>query len=281
MQKWWSQTTSFAKPAVIRKPSSTQAWPERHSTQQLESVKQLVDTLLHSNFDTARLDTIRNKQILRQTSEHLNPGATTQEMASSSQNSDRTHAPTKKKIYTEATSTTNCFVGPPRTHHNMTYTKPVPPPKSGFGQLTATLANTVRRILVPDWAAATTSSLRNFLGFSEKVAKYPTRYRVAIYGIPLRDVQEESYWSYWQHNSNSIISDWNEYNPLSRSVIQHHAATRFLLPRDVSHTFIKTKGTVSYLVSFDNVNHADRLIQEGAFIHGKHCKATLYIRNLK
>jgi hypothetical protein len=171
MQQWCSQITFLANPAVIRKPSPAQALLEQLSAQ-LESVVRTVNKLSRSNLYIANLDTKYIKQILRKIFEHLNPEATTQKSASSSQNSERTHAPTKNA---EATSTT----------------KPVPPRRSVFGQLTVTLANTVQRILAPDRAAATISSLRNFLGFSEKVAQNTTPWhRVVIQNISLRDVQE-------------------------------------------------------------------------------------------
>ena len=149
--------------------------------------------------------------------------------------------------------------------------------------LTVTPAISAQHILVSDWAAATISSLRDSLGFSEKVAQsakiYPADpwHRVVIHNVPLRDVQKGPKGSWWEQNTASMMADWHEDNPLSHSMAVHcRNATKFLIPTNVSENVLKAKGSISMCIAFDNIKHARRLIQEGAFIHGSHCRVSPY-----
>ena len=129
----------------------------------------------------------------------------------------------------------------------------------------------------------TISCLQDSLGFSEEVAQttriYPADpwHRVVIHNIPLRDVQEGPKGSWWKQNSDSIVADWHEYNPISRSVPNHCArGMRWLVSNRISNDELRSKGHLSVCVAFDNARQACRLTQIGAFIHGSHCRASLY-----
>ena len=302
-------------------------------TTQLETVLRTVDTLLHNHSDTAHLDTSRAKQVLRHLNDRLNPGAANHEPATPSQHTDRTHAPTQKKTYAEATvtPTTKRPAGAPRTHHHKTGTKPVSPKSTDFGRLivdfgrnavnqlppakikdelndllttlkhptvrvagaqfsrmgnlvlTITPASSTKHILASDLTAAIISHLRGPLGLSEKAVKatriYPADawHRLVVHNIPLRDFQQGPEWSWWDQNNKSIVSDWKEYNPLVRSAaLQCSKALRFLVPDNFTEESLKQKGTVSMCIAFDNVKYAHKLIREGAFLHGTHCRVSSY-----
>jgi hypothetical protein len=277
------------------------------------------------------LDISRTKQILGQLSERLNSGAATHDLASKSQNSERTHAPTQKKTYAEASSaaTTKRPAGPPGSPHKKTGTKPGTSRHTDFGQvivdfagpakqipsdkiknalndlfaktdarvtgaqfshtgnlvLTVTPSTSAKLVLSTNWAAATIARLQEPLGLSKREALnsriYPADpwHRVVVHNIPLIDAQEgpNGPWSWWHQNGVSILRDWKEYNPLSRSVApQYGKAFRFLVPKRVLEVSLKTKGTVSWCLAFDNAKHAQRLTQEGAFIHGTRCRVSPY-----
>ena len=123
-------------------PSSAQTLLEL-LTAQLETVLKTVDTLLHKHSDIAQLDTSHTKQVLRCLNDRLNPGAVNLEPTLPIHHSDRTHAPTQKKTYAEATVTTTTKrpAGPPRTHHTKTGTRPIPPQRSDFGRLVVDFDN--------------------------------------------------------------------------------------------------------------------------------------------
>ena len=316
-------------------PSPAQTLLE-HLTTQLETVVRTVDTLLQ-NPDIAHLDTTHTKQVLCHLNERLNSGATTQleKPASPCQNTARTHTPTQKKTYAEATSTTKCsnLKGPSRNQHNKTGNKPSLLRRTDFGQLiidfdntvkqipsdkikdalnkqftvngklesrvagakfsqkgnlvlTFTPASSARRFLSPILGTSLIACLRYILGFSDKVAMdthiYTTDpwHRVVIHGIPFRDAQEDPEGhgpDWWEQNINSIFSDWKECNPLSLSAaLRCRDAARLLISDATPTEELRAKGTTALCVAFDNIKHAHRLVQEGVFIHGKHCRASPY-----
>ena len=144
-----------SEPSTMTTPTTTlpdamydaQALLER-LTAQLDSVLKTIDTLIQNNSDFAQLDTSHTKKALGQLNERLSPRAPNQAPASPSQHSERTHAPTQKKSYAEATSstTTKGPLGPPRPHHKNADTKPVRPRHTDFGQLIVEFGGTVQQI---------------------------------------------------------------------------------------------------------------------------------------
>ena len=152
--------------------------------------------------------------------------------------------------------------------------------------LTFTPASSARRFLSPILGTSLIACLRHTLGFSDKVAMdihiYTTDpwHRVVIHGIPLRDAQEDPEGhgpDWWEQNINSIFSDWKECNPLSLSAaLRCRDAARLLISDATPTEELRAKGTTALCVAFDNIKHAHRLVQEGVFIHGKHCRASPY-----
>jgi hypothetical protein len=149
--------------------------------------------------------------------------------------------------------------------------------------LTVTPAFAVQRVLAPDGAAATISRLRTLLGFSEQVLRCilvctaDPWHQVVIHNVPFRDVQEGPEGSWFRQNSKSIFSDWKEYNPLACCAANQCArASRFLIPKNISDEELMAKGSVSVCVAFNNIKHVHKLIQDGAFVHGTHCRVSLY-----
>ena len=148
--------------------------------------------------------------------------------------------------------------------------------------LTVTPAVATKDILASDCTSATIGCLRDCLDFSETAAQHTRIYsadpwhRVVIQNITLRDIQpglEEDIDSWYSQKSDGIISDWEELNPLARSVAVHCKITaRFLTRRGD----IKAKGSTSLCIAFDNVKYARSLCQEGAFIHDTHCRVSPY-----
>jgi len=144
-------------------------------------------------------------------------------------------------------------------------------------------AVSTKDILSSDLTSAMISCLRDCLDLSETSAQmtriYPADpwHRVVINNIPLRDVQQGPEGSWFEQNSKSIISDWEEFNPLARSVAVHcKTSSRYLVPKTTPPENLRAKGSVSMCIAFDNVKYARRLIQEGAFIHGTHCRVSSY-----
>jgi hypothetical protein len=150
--------------------------------------------------------------------------------------------------------------------------------------LSITPPDTAYRLLSPaDGAADTISFLCHSLGLSEEVARRTSIYtantlhRIVVRDIPLRDAQEGLQESLLDQNIKSIRSDWEEYNSLARFESNRgRRAFRVLVSNRTSMEELKAKGSVSILLAFHDIEHAHRLIQKGAFIHGMHRMASLY-----
>lgn len=127
--------------------------------------------------------------------------------------------------------------------------------------ITVTPATAARRLLAPDWAAATISQLRSTLGFSKEVANrtqiFPADpwHRVVVHNIPLRDVQEGPKGSWFEQNRASMQSDWDEFNPLAHSQAGYCSkAIWWPISNHVTDEELKAKGSISMRIAFDISN---------------------------
>ena len=109
-------------------------------------------------------------------------------------------------------------------------------------------------------------------------------HRVVIQDIPLcgdpqepeEDQDPDEILTNWLDQNHSIAADWEQLNPLERSIPIHcKATTRYLSPAGGLKA-VKAKRSISMCVAFDDVRYARRLVQEGAYIHGAHCRVSIY-----
>jgi hypothetical protein len=156
--------------------------------------------------------------------------------------------------------------------------------RNGNLVLSVTPAIAAKHVLSPKGASDTISLLRDSLGLNERVARtakiYPADpwHRVVIHNIPLlHDVPGPKDSDWWDKNRDSIEANWRDDNPLSHAMPAHcMIASKFLFPDSFTADDLVRKGSVSWCIAFDNIKHARRLIQEGAFIHGSHCRVSPY-----
>lgn len=98
-------------------------------------------------------------------------------------------------------------------------------------------------------------------------------HRVVIHGIPMAapcsGMSSEDAWK-------SILKEWVAFNPLAPG-IEHMARSAPLIPeaavRDGS--FLKYE-SISWCLAFREKKHVDWFLRNGMYIHGKHCRTSLY-----
>ncbi|PPQ88098.1 hypothetical protein CVT25_014396 [Psilocybe cyanescens] len=126
------------------------------------------------------------------------------------------------------------------------------------------------------------SCLRNALEIPDDnpVLMYPDRpwHRVVIHKIPLnpKGRKDGGYaGNGWDDYLETIHREWTEYNPVAKFV-PTFARERLLVPKSAPFEVLKARESISLCVAFEDVKHARRLIQEGAFFLGTHCRASPY-----
>jgi len=86
-------------------------------------------------------------------------------------------------------------------------------------------------------------------------------------GLPSKNIKEALV---------GIQSDWKTFNGVGSetwSTVFRHM--RLLVPPDVQH--LASPETISICLAFPDAKHARRLLREGAFINGAHCRTSIYI----
>ncbi|PPQ81730.1 hypothetical protein CVT25_013620 [Psilocybe cyanescens] len=126
------------------------------------------------------------------------------------------------------------------------------------------------------------SCLRNALEIPDDnpILMYPDRpwHRVVIHKIPLnpKGRKDGGYaGNGWDDYLETIHREWTEYNPVAKFV-PTFARERLLVPKSAPIEVLKARESISLCVAFEDVKHARRLIQEGAFFLGTHCRASPY-----
>ena len=72
----------------------------------------------------------------------------------------------------------------------------------------------------------------------------------------------------------SILADWDKFNPVAVH-LPRYAKSRIRILAPAEKIFGPSE-SLSIFFAFPEAKHAHRLLREGAFIHGTHCRTSIY-----
>jgi hypothetical protein len=144
--------------------------------------------------------------------------------------------------------------------------------------LSFTPPHAVHTLLRPDIREDLLEDLKALFGLQaeDRIDIYPDDkwHRVVINKIPIKGPGLPAV--SFQESLARIESDWRTYNPVgseTRSTAFQHM--RLLASPDAQ--VLDALETISICLAFHDAKHARRLLREGAFINGAHCRTSIYI----